>query len=216
MDQLNSLAIPRTVMRGGHVFFEGDNAAGFFVIISGRVKISKLSAEGKEQILHVVGPGDHFGEVPVFIGGHFPANAVAMDDTELLLFTRERFMEIVSRHPALAMNMLASLSERLVHLTRLVENLSLKEVHERLAAYLLHLSDVQGNPAAVHLDINKGQLASLLGTIPETLSRILTRLHNDELIGVQGRKISILNRRRLQMMADRAEGEPKRGEGADE
>jgi CRP/FNR family transcriptional regulator len=85
-----------------------------------------------------------------------------------------------------------------------VENLSLKEVHERLAAYLLHMADLQNNPDTIQLDINKGQLASLLGTIPETLSRILTRLHNDSLIEVTGRKIKIVNRQGLQMLADRS------------
>jgi CRP/FNR family transcriptional regulator len=102
------------------------------------------------------------------------------------------------------MNMLASLSQRLIHLTKLVENLSLREVHERLAAYLLHVSDLQNHPEVIHLDINKGQLASLLGTIPETLSRILTRLHNEGLIEVTGRKIRIINRTGLRQMTDKA------------
>lgn len=202
--QLSAFASRRTVVRDQQIFFEGDKAMGFFILLSGRVKIGKLSPTGKEQILHIMGPGDHFGEVPMFVGGYFPANAVAMEDTELLFFSRERFMEIIGRQPTLAMNMLASLSGRLIHLTRLVENLSLKEVHERLAAHLLHLSDIQKQSNVIHLDMNKGELASLLGTIPETLSRMLTRLHNDGLIGVKGRKISILNRNGLQMLADRS------------
>ena len=204
MGQLSTLAFHRTVPRGNQVFFEGDKAVGFFILLSGRVKISKLSPEGKEQILHLIGPGDPFGEVPMFAGGFFPANAVAMEDTELLFFSRERFMELIGRHPTLAMNMLGFLSQRLIHLTQLVENLSLKEVHERLAAYLLHVSDMQ-NSETVRLDINKGQLASLLGTIPETLSRILTRLHNDELIEVSGRIIRIKNRQGLQLRADKTD-----------
>ena len=203
MGQLSALAAHRTVPKGRQVFFEGDKAVGFFILLSGRVKISKLSPEGKEQILHIIGPGDPFGEVPMFAGGFFPANAVAMEDTELLFFSRERFMDIIGSHPALAMNMLAFLSERLIHLTCLVEDLSLKEVHERLAAYLLYMGKIQNHPETIHLDINKGQLASLLGTIPETLSRILTRLHNEGLIEVAGRKIRIVNRQALQMMADK-------------
>ncbi|MDQ5987619.1 MAG: Cyclic AMP receptor protein [Syntrophus sp. SKADARSKE-3] len=202
--QLYVMAARRSVMRGQHVFFEGDKAIGFYILLSGRIKISKLSSEGKEQILHIVGPGDLFGEVPMFAGGFFPANAGAMEDVELLFYSRERFMDMISRVPALAMNMLGFLSQRLLHLTSLVENLSLKEVHERLAAYLLHMADLQNNQETIQLDINKGQLASLLGTIPETLSRILTRLHNDSLIEVTGRKIKIVNRQGLQMLADRS------------
>ena len=202
--QLYALVTRRSVIRGQQVFFEGDKAIGFYILLSGRIKISKLSPEGKEQILHIIGPGDLFGEVPMFAGGFFPANAGAMEDAELLFYPRERFMDMIGRYPTLAMNMLGFLSQRLLHLTRLVENLSLKEVHERLAAYLLHLVDLQNNPDTIQLDINKGQLASLLGTIPETLSRILTRLHNDSLIEVTGRKIKIVNRHGLQMLADRS------------
>lgn len=203
--QLSSLAIRRAVLRGQQIFYEGDKADGFYILLSGRVKIAKLSPEGKEQILHLMGPGDPFGEVPMFAGGLFPANAMALEDAEVLFFPRIAFAEVISRHPALAMNMLASLSQRLVHLTRLVENLSLREVHERLAAYLLHLSDRQNQSDTIRLDINKGQLASFLGTIPETLSRILTRLHNDELIEVEGRNIRILNRPGLQKLMDGAD-----------
>jgi CRP/FNR family transcriptional regulator, dissimilatory nitrate respiration regulator len=203
--QLSGLATHRATLRGQPVFFEGDKALGFFILLSGRVKISKLSPEGKEQILHLIGPGDPFGEVPMFAGGCFPANAVALEDTELLFFSRERFMDLIGHHPALAMNMLTFLAQRLVHLTRLVENLSLKEVHERLAAYLLHISSIQHDADTIRLDINKGQLASLLGTIPETLSRILTRLHNEDLIAVEGRNIVIRNRQGLQKMAENNE-----------
>ena len=203
--QLSGLSIRRSVLRGQQIFYEGDKADGFYIVLSGRVKIAKLSPEGKEQILHLMGPGDPFGEVPMFADGYFPANAVALEEVDILFFPRAAFVEIISRHPALAMNMLASLSRRLVHLTKLVENLSLREVHERLAAYLLHLSEQQNQSDTIHLDINKGQLASFLGTIPETLSRILTRLHNDELIEVAGRKIRILNRTGLQKLMDRAD-----------
>jgi CRP-like cAMP-binding protein len=200
--QLSDLATRREALRGRQIFFEGDKAAGFFILLAGRVKISKLSPDGKEQILHLVGPGEPFGEVPMFAGGFYPANAIAMEDAALMFFSRERFMALIGRHPALAMNMLGFLSQRLIHLTRLVENLSLKEVHERLAAYLLHMSSIQNHQETIQLDINKGQLASLLGTIPETLSRILTRLHNDGLVEVTGRKIKIVNRQGLQIMAD--------------
>jgi len=202
---LSGVATSRTTSRGQPVFFEGDQALGFFIVLSGRVKISKLSPEGKEQILHLIGPGDPFGEVPMFAGGRFPANAVALEDTELLFFSRERFMDLIGRHPVLAMNMLAFLAQRLVHLTRLVENLSLKEVHERLAAYLLHMSHIQNDSDTIRLDIHKGQLASLLGTIPETLSRILTRFHNEDLIAVEGRNIRIRNRQELRKMVEKNE-----------
>ncbi len=202
-DWVEDRALRRRVLKGQRVFFEGDPAVGFYILLSGRVKVSKLSPEGKEQILHLMDPGDPFGEVPVFAGGVFPANAVALEDAELLFLSRESFLELIGRVPALAMNMLASLSRRLIHMTRLVESLSLREVHERLAAYVLHRSDLQGRADEVSLDINKGLLASLLGTSPETLSRTLTRLHNDGFIEVGGRRIRIRNRSGLEEMAAR-------------
>jgi CRP/FNR family transcriptional regulator len=99
------------------------------------------------------------------------------------------------------MNMLAELSRRLRQLTRLVEELSLKEVPGRLAAYVLYLSEENNSASDVELDITKGQLASLLGTIPETLSRILGKMSSQGLIAVQGRKLSILDRNTLEDLA---------------
>ena len=203
--QLSELATHRTVPRGQPVFLEGDKAVGFFILQCGQVKISKLSPAGKEQILHLIGPGDPFGEVVMFTGGSYPANAVAMKNAELLFFSRERFMDLIGRYPVLAMNMLTFLSQRLIHLTRLVETLSFQEVQERLAVYLLHGKGTPNDPDTIQLDMNKGQLASMLGTIPETLSRILTRLHNGGLIEVRGREIRIVNRPGLQLVADKGE-----------
>ena len=104
------------------------------------------------------------------------------------------------------MNMLASLSQRLKQFSHLIESLSLKEVPGRLASYLLYLSDKNGSIDEFELDIAKSQLASLLGTIPETLSRIFTRLSQKELVNIQGPKILILDRMGLE---DLAEGETK-------
>ena len=99
------------------------------------------------------------------------------------------------------MNMLAELSHRLRQLTRLVEELSLKEVPGRLAAYVLYLSEENDSAAEVELDITKGQLASLLGTIPETLSRILGKMSSQGIITVQGRKLKLLDRNVLEDLA---------------
>jgi len=190
--------VSKTAERGQKIFFDGDRATGFYVILSGKVKIFKLAPEGKEQILHVFGPGEPFGEVPTFANDVFPAHAEAVEKTRLLFFSREGFIRQIRQDPDLAMGMLATLARRLLHMTRLVESLSLQNVSTRLAAYLVQLSEVQKQAATVQLDINKGQLASLLGTVPETLSRALNRLTSQNLIKVQGRQITILNREGLQ------------------
>jgi CRP/FNR family transcriptional regulator len=187
--------------RGQPIFAEGQKANGFYVLRTGRVKIYKLSSDGKEQILHIFGPGEPFGEVPVFTGDRFPAHADALEKSEAFFFPRQAFMELIRLDPSLTMNMLAILSQRLKYFTQLVESLSLKEVPQRLAAYLLFLGEADHQAERLELDIAKGQLASLLGTIPETLSRILNKMSNQGFIRVDGRLIKVLDRKALESLA---------------
>ena len=118
-------------------------------------------------------------------------------ETKVFLFPRQSFVDLISKNPSLALNMLAFLSLRLRKLASLVEDLSLKAVPGRLAAYLLYLSDRDAKADILELDISKNQLASLLGTIPETLSRILKRMDKDKLIKTSFRRIHILDRQGL-------------------
>lgn len=189
LDKVIAITVPRLYEKGESIFFEGDEGIGFYMVQEGRVKIFKMSMDGKEQILHVFGPGEPFGEVPVFHGQPFPANAMALVRTKLLFFPRREFVELVTGNPSLALNMLAMLSLRLRRFANQIESLSLKEVPGRLAGYLIYLSEEQNSPDRVTLDIPKGQLASLLGTIPETLSRIFARMTDEGLIRVEGRTI---------------------------
>lgn len=189
LDKVTAVAVPKIFGRGESIFFEGDAADGFYMVAEGKVKIFKLSLEGKEQILHIFGPGEPFGEVPVFHGQPFPANAMALSRVRLLYFPRREFVDLVTGNPSLALNMLAMLSLRLRRFANQIESLSLKEVPGRLAAYLLYLAEEQDSPNRVTLDIPKGQLASLLGTIPETLSRIFAKMSEEGLIRVEGRTI---------------------------
>ncbi len=198
---LASIARRQKFARGGVIFSEGDEGNGIYVVSDGRVKIFKLSSEGKEQILHIFGPGEPFGEVAVFAGRRFPAYATAMEKTRTLFFPRQALIELIRQHPDLALGMLAVLSLRLRRFANLVEDLSLKEVPARLAAYLLYLSDRQDESHGLELDITKGELASLLGTIPETLSRVLAKMGRQELIKTDGRHIRLLDREGLADLA---------------
>jgi CRP-like cAMP-binding protein len=200
-EQIQWLAViveKRKYSRGKVIFTEGEEATGLYVLHAGRVKIYKLTSEGKEQILHIFGPGEPFGEVAVFAGGQFPAYAEALEVSETLFFPRKKIVELLTKDPSMAMNMLAMLSKRLKYFTQLVENLSLKEVPQRLAAYLLVLATMKDKRDTVELDIAKGQLASLLGTIPETLSRILNKMTIQGYIEVEGRQIKLLDRQSLE------------------
>ncbi|MGA7146498.1 MAG: Crp/Fnr family transcriptional regulator, partial [Desulfobacterales bacterium] len=155
-----------------------------------------------EHILHIYGPGNPFGEVPVFAGKKFPANAETLLKSHLLFFPRTAFIDLISRNPSLSLNMLAVLSMRLRQFTVQIENLSLKEVPGRLASYLLYLAKEQGRTDTVRLTISKGQLASLLGTIPETLSRILAKMAKQGLIETSGRDLKLLDIGGLEDLAE--------------
>ncbi|NQU13515.1 MAG: Crp/Fnr family transcriptional regulator [Desulfobacteraceae bacterium] len=206
LEDLSMIVEDQQVGRGEIVFSEGDEGTGFYVIISGKVKIFKVSWEGKEQTLHIFGPGEPFGEVPVFGGQQFPANAEALEKGRIFFFPREDFSGLIKKNPDLALNLLAVLSKRLRRFTSLIEGLSLKEVPGRLAAYLLSLSESREGSMELELEFSKGQLASILGTIPETLSRILGRMSSKGLIESHGPRIRLLD---LQGLQELSEGETK-------
>jgi CRP-like cAMP-binding protein len=206
LDEIARIISDKRYRKGELIFTDGDEGVGFYIVISGRVKVYKVSPDGKEQIMHIFGPGKPFAEVPVFEGSRYPANAEALEKCRLFFFPKKAFVKLIHENPSLAMNMLASLSQRLKQFSYLIESLSLKEVPGRLASYLLYLSDKKGYTDALELDIAKSQLASLLGTIPETLSRILTKLSQKGFIKINGPNIVILDRTGLE---DLAEGEVK-------
>lgn len=193
IDDLAMIATENLLKKGENIFSEGDDGNGFYVVVTGRIKIFKLSPEGREQILHIFGPGEVFGEVPVFAGKRFPASADAMEKSRVFFFPRDPLVSLINKNPAIALNMLAVLSMRLRRFTSMIDDLSLKEVPGRLAKHFIYLSGQNQGKIEFELNITKGQLASLLGTIPETLSRILTKMSEQGLIELDGRKIKILN-----------------------
>jgi CRP/FNR family transcriptional regulator len=202
-ESLGLIAVRKTYARGQMFFSEGDDGIGFYIILSGKVKVFKLSADGKEQIFHILEDKEPFGEAAVFAGEHYPASAQALVETSAIFFPRPKFVELILSQPSLALSMLALLSLRLRKLTLLVENLSLKEVPGRLAAYLIFLNDRNNHSKSIELDVSKNQMAGLLGTIPETISRILKRMSEEKLIKMSTRSISIIDKKGL---ADLAEG----------
>jgi CRP/FNR family transcriptional regulator len=199
---LGGIARHRRFSKAEAIFAEGEPGHGFFVVVEGRVKIFKLSDDGKEQILHIFGAGEPFGEVPVFTGGYFPAHAMTLEATAALYLPRQEFVGLISAHPDVALNMMAVLSHRLHTFTDLIENLSLKEVPGRLAAFLFYQCTPDAGTGIIRLDISKAQLASILGTIPETLSRIMARMVQAGIIALHGaREIKILDRRALKSLS---------------
>lgn len=189
------------VRAGIQIFSPDDQADSLFVILSGRVKVYKLSPKGDEQILHLYGPGSTFGEAAMWDAIDYPAHAAAVADTTLLVVTRETLRETLARKPELALEMIAGMSTKLQEFNRLIEQLSLREVPARLAGILLELSREAGSDT-IRLRQSKRELAAQIGTIAETLSRAFARLKKAGLIEVKGAKITVLDPGGLEEIAE--------------
>ena len=201
LQEIEKIVVDRRFDKGEIIFFDGDDGDGFYLVAEGAASIYKLSPEGKEQTLHILRSGETVGAVPVFSGESFPANAQAIAKSRLLFFPRDLFVRLIMSRPTLTMNLLALLSARLRDFTIQVEALSLREIPARLAAYLLYLSKEQGNGDLIRLDISKLQLANLLGTGPESLSRALRSMKSRGLVEEKKGTIRLLNRGALEELA---------------
>jgi len=184
-----------TSSRGDVLFSQGDQADGFYVVATGKVKIYKLSPEGKERILHIVQPGDTFAEAAIFGDGCYPAFAEALCSSALIFFPRHDFLQLLHSQSHIAINMIGGLSRFLRQFATQIEDLTFKDVPGRLARYLLDLGgDCQ---SVVELPVSKSQLASNLGTVSETLSRTFRKLSDEAIISVSGKRIEIHDSDRL-------------------
>src|SRR4030065_604931 len=140
LKRIRGIALLKQVGKKKVLFSDGEEAKGFYVVLSGKVKLYKISPEGKEQILHVVSSPDAFAEAALFLEGTYPAFAEALSDSQLLFFEKRNFIQLIKKNPQLSINMIVSLSEYLKRFASLIEELSLKEVSSRIAKYLIDLS----------------------------------------------------------------------------
>ena len=197
---LVSISRVRSCPRGDVLFEEGEVADGFFVVASGKVKVYKLSPDGKERILHVIQPGQSFADAAIFADGCYPAFAEPLVDSKLLFFPKKEFLDLLHSHSRLAINMIAGLSKFLRQFTVQIEDLTFRDVPARLARYLLSLAG--DSHRSVILPVAKSQLASNLGTTSETLSRTFRKLSDENMIEVLGKQIDLLDFDRLFELAE--------------
>jgi CRP-like cAMP-binding protein len=185
----------RRFRRGELLFNEGDPCSGLYLVVSGKVRIFKLSPAGREQVLAVEGPGSSFAELPVFDGGKYPASASALEDTETLFISRKDFQSYCREHPDVTLKVLAVVGARLRRLVGIIEDLSFSTVRQRLISALLRASQESGSTTkhGVRVALTKSHqdLAAELGTVRELISRNLSRLQAEGLIEVDGRTIVI-------------------------
>ena len=195
MESLTRRVTTRRFERGELLFSEGDPCSGLFLIASGKIRIFKLSASGREQVLAVEGPGSSFAELPVFDGGTYPASASVLEDAELLFISRKDFQNFCLEHPDVALKVIAVVGSRLRRLVGIIEELSFTTVRQRLIALILRLAQDDGasSKAGIAIELTKShqELASELGTVRELVSRNLGRLQAEGFLNVDGRKIII-------------------------
>ncbi len=185
---------------GEYLFRQDAPAQGFTVIAGGRVHVLRSGPDGREQILQTFSRGDVCAEVPVFQGGTYPASGCAETVARILYVPADAFRELGRRQPDMLLNMLATLSLRLRAFVTLIDDLSLKDVPARTAKYLLDSAVHQG-VRAFQLPVTKTVAAARIGTVPETLSRVLGKMQRRNLITVKGRAITILDRDALVALA---------------
>ena len=177
------------------LFLEGDYYKGFYVQLKGAVKIFKTSAEGKESVVHLINPFNVFADIPLFEGNDYPVSAQALEECLVLFIPKDGFINLIKEEPEISLKMLAGFAKRLKALVAQVDDLTTKEVKNRLAKYLL--KEIKNNKTEnlpepfVKLTIPKTTLASYLGTITETLSRTFKKFQDNEIIKVKGKTIFI-------------------------
>lgn len=205
--EVAEIAVRRPFAKGETLFSEGEKAEGFYLLASGAIKLCKISPDGREKVLHMVHPVETFAEAAFFGDGSYPAEARGVEKGEVLFFARGAFMGLLERNPRFSLNLIASLSLLLRRFARQIEELSFADAPSRLASYLIDLASrrstsFQGR-TYMELDMRKGELASRLGTVSETLSRTLKKLKDEGVIEVDGNKVTVLDMERLKMVAGR-------------
>jgi CRP/FNR family transcriptional regulator, dissimilatory nitrate respiration regulator len=207
-DQLKILADcarQKSIRPNRQVFDELMHSPGFYLVVWGSVKIYKSSPEGKEQTIFVFGPGELFC-LTAFADEYAPASAMALEDTRILFFPVEVMEGVARREPSLLFGIMLALSRRLKETLTIIESLSLKEIPQRLAIFLFHALPEEGKGDTVVLRFSQRELAKIIGATPETLSRVLRKLGDDEVLSIEGRTIQVLDRKALQALAKGDQG----------
>ena len=206
LEDLATIARARRLDSGDILFSAGDQAKGFYVLLKGKMKLYKVSPDGKEYILRVVGGGQTFAEAAAFSGLTYPVFAEGMSECQLVYFDAGDFRNLIKKSPQLALNMIATMALLLQSLNQKIEDLSLREVAARLCRHLLSRARRQQGEVKdgtiLQLETTKSALAASLGTISETLSRTFKKLQQQGIVQVDGGMVTLLDCNQLVQIAD--------------
>lgn len=203
------ITIVKSLERGDYLFHEGEPAQGFYIVQKGAINVHRVTPLGKEQVIHIFRAGESFAEATLATSGGYPADAQAVESSQVLQVQKAGFLELLKRQPELALRMLAAMSMHLRVLVGQLEDLTLKDVETRLANWLLKRCPDSGfdQPVAVELKTTKRVLAAELGTVSETFSRTLAKLRDQKLVSVTGRRFTVASPLKLRELLRRHLGE---------
>lgn len=209
LQSIADVTVVKALERGEYLFHEGDPAFGFYIVQRGAVNVHRVTATGKEQIIHVFRTGDSFAEVALASATGYPADARALESTQVLLVQKTGILALLKRQPQLALRMLGSMSSHLRVLVGQLEDLTLKDVETRLANWLVkRCPNPQGeSPVKIELTMTKRMLAAELGTVSETFSRTLAKFRQQKLLAVKGKTVIVLSPLKLNLLLRRNLGE---------
>lgn len=203
--RLAGIAAVRSFEKGESLFTEGEPSDVLYTLLSGRVKVVKSIASGKEVILEIFGAGDPVGAVVAYEGRPYPASAVALEKTACLLLRRAPFFGLLESHPTLVRGFLLGLTHRIVELTRRIPEVAGARVETRLAHLFLKLADKMGRTAAdgtfIPMALSRQDLADLTGTTVETCIRIMSRWGKDGVVRTDKDGFVLLDRAALEKLA---------------
>jgi CRP/FNR family transcriptional regulator, dissimilatory nitrate respiration regulator len=191
----------RTYGPGEMVLRETDTVTAFYVVLTGQVKLYKSSPEGKEQTIILIGRGEPFALCTAFDLEPFPVNVMALEESVIITFPGPVIKTVARKEPSLLLNIIQILSRRFRESMALIESLSLKEIPQRLATFLIHAQNKEKGDW-IELTITQRELAKILGSTPEALSRAIRKMSNENILSVEGRTIKILNQKALEKLVE--------------
>lgn len=209
LEQIAAVTVVKSLEKDAYLFHEGDAAIGFYIVQRGAVNVHRVNAAGKEQIIHVFRTGDSFAEVALASTTGYPAEARALEPSQVLLVQKAGILALLKRQPELALRMLGSMSSHLRVLVGQLEDLTLKDVETRLANWLVKRCPASAGDKPVHIELKmtKRVLAAELGTVSETFSRTLAKFREQKLLTVKGRVVTVLSPEELRALLRRNLGE---------
>lgn len=192
----------RDYSSGDFIFTQGEPGDALFFVVTGRVKISVMAADGREKIIKIMEPGHVFGEVVLFDSGPYPASAQAMDACQVGILRNEDLYEMLREHDDLAISLLQLLAKRLKMTQRQLQDLALKDVYTRVAQLLLELAENEGiklpcGSVQLTLRLTREEMAQMTATSRETLTRMLSELRQQGIISVERNQVHIPSLARL-------------------